>query len=111
MGRDDPCPIKYTDASGNIIFKSKYNTEYKPREKLHPVHFNSAPHNQKYVFKDNKDAQKDSKDTQKEYIKHNLFIKCRIDAKRPLQQGMKKPSIRDYTPKILKQEINLNMWI
>lgn len=46
-----------------------------------------------------------------EYLRNNLCIKTRIGTQDGLQFQMKKISFRNYTPKILNQEMNMGMWI
>lgn len=47
-----------------------------------------------------------------DYMKHHLLIKSCLDKERSLlRTGVKKISIRNYTPKILGQEINMGMWM
>lgn len=48
-----------------------------------------------------------------DYMKHHLLIKSCLDKERSLLRTgpIKKISIRNYTPKILGQEINMGMWM
>lgn len=48
---------------------------------------------------------------QYDYIKNNLCIKSCIGDREVLRFQMKKVSFRNYTPKILNQEVNMGMWI
>lgn len=52
-----------------------------------------------------------SSKSQFEYINNNLCIKSCIGNREVLRFQMKKVSFRNYTPKILNQEINMGMWI
>ncbi|KAL1502396.1 hypothetical protein ABEB36_007542 [Hypothenemus hampei] len=45
------------------------------------------------------------------YLKHNLYIKSAVGNTNVLNYQMKKVSFRNYTPKILSQEVNMGMWI
>lgn len=49
----------------------------------------------------------------REYMRNHLFIKSRLDQERTLLKppNTNKISIRNYTPKILGQEINMGMWM
>lgn len=49
----------------------------------------------------------------REYMRNHLFIKSRLDSERTLLRppATNKISIRNYTPKILGQEINMGMWM
>lgn len=48
----------------------------------------------------------------RDYMRNHLFIKSCLDQERTLiRSAPKKISIRNYTPKILGQEINMGMWM
>lgn len=121
MGKNDPWQLNHPPNYENIIFKSKYKTEYIPREKCHhPIHFNSAPHNKKREPKQDQKSPENPKnapnqqpgiDEQKEYLRKNLLIKCCVDKERTIPLQTKKVSIRDYKPKVITQEIDMGMWI
>lgn len=46
-----------------------------------------------------------------DYLRNNLCIKTGIANQEALKFQMKKITLRNYTPKILNQEVNMGMWI
>lgn len=49
--------------------------------------------------------------SQFDYLRNNLCIKSCIGTRDVLKFQMKKITFRNYTPKILNQEVNMGMWI
>ncbi|KAK9871984.1 hypothetical protein WA026_015229 [Henosepilachna vigintioctopunctata] len=113
MGKRDPSPIQK-----NIILvpKEKYQTEVILREKYqHPVqnHYNTTSNDKYTGYKKRTSSSEQKKEvTQFDYIKHNLLIKSCVCSESKLWQIQpKKKSFRNYTPKILDQEVNMGMWM
>lgn len=106
MGKSDAEPSNPT----KFIPKEKYNTEIYLRDKYktNQNYYNTTP-NDKYK-RNNVSEQRVTNHF--DYLKHNLFIKSRVGtdcAEWQFQQ--QKISFRNYTPKILNQEVNMGMWI
>lgn len=107
MGKSDPEPSHPT----RFIPKEKYNTEIYLRDKYKTSHnyYHTTP-NDKYKKKTN--ASEHRENNQFDYLKKNLFIKSRVDTECELWQfQQRKVSFRNYTPKILNQEVNMGMWM
>ncbi|XP_018569558.1 uncharacterized protein LOC108909651 isoform X2 [Anoplophora glabripennis] len=120
MGRSDPRPDRQKDPSDDDKIKDKYKTELiiRPRCKevikqaynTTPVAKNS-PKNQDKKKDDHTSDRRTDDSPQFEYIKKNLCIKTCIGNGEVLRFQVKKVTIRNYTPKILNQEINMGMWM
>lgn len=102
MGKSDHWSKKLKNSSAT----NKYSTEYIVREKHHfPSWIKTTP---KYELR----SLNESPINHFEYLKNNLHIKtCIWGNKQVLEFQVKKISFREYTPKILDQEINMGMWI
>lgn len=117
MGRSDPGPNKHRDLShGDDRIKDKYKTELivrpKNKEAIRQA-YNTTPAD-KYTPKKHPDKKKEETtdhSPQFEYIKKNLCVKTCIGNGEVLRFQVKKVTIRNYTPKILNQEINMGMWM
>lgn len=72
------------DEKQNFQLKSKYPTELKQRERYPVKPFNTQS-------------------AKSDYIKRHLYIKCCVNRN--------KVTIRNYTPKVISQEINMGMWM
>lgn len=81
MGRDDDVEKQ------NFQLKNKYPTEFKQRERYPVQPFNTQ-------FK---------QQSKSDYIRRHLYIKCCVNRN--------KLTIRNYTPKVISQEINMGMWM
>ncbi|EFA05529.1 hypothetical protein TcasGA2_TC015716 [Tribolium castaneum] len=94
MGKPDPFPKKHKSAKT----KEKYHTEYHNREKKTRENFYNTTPNEKHA--------------QNDYLKNNLHIKtCVCGSREILKFQSKKTNFRNYTPKILNQEVNMGMWM
>lgn len=94
MGKPDPFPKKHKSAKTKEKFLTDFR-EKKPRENF----YNTSP-NEKH------------KDAQNDYLRNNLQIKtCVCGNLEILKFQTKKVSFRNYTPKILNQEVNMGMWM
>ncbi|KAJ3620553.1 hypothetical protein MTP99_004492 [Tenebrio molitor] len=102
----DPFPKKQKNPSAKP--KDKYQTEYYLREKRsRENYYNTAPNENK----SNKETSHPSR-AQHDYLRNNLHIKsCVCGNREILRCQTKKISFRNYTPKILNQEINMGMWM
>ncbi|RZC35276.1 hypothetical protein BDFB_013496 [Asbolus verrucosus] len=96
MGKSDPFPKKQKNPSAKT--KDKYLTEFYIRQKKDKSRStNDPPHPTKAQF---------------DYLKNNLHIKfCICGSRELLKFQTAKLSFRNYTPKILDQEINMGMWM
>lgn len=118
MGRPDPEPNKHKDLRDDRT-KDKYKTELiiRPKNKEITRQICNTTPADKYSPKQHpkrKDEHADRRtdsSPQFEYIKKNLCIKTCIGNGEVLRFQVKKVTIRNYTPKILNQEINMGMWM
>lgn len=111
MGRCD-CDLKKCKNYNEIKFKEKYKTEFIIRNRTTDNsiynNYNTTP-TDKFTSRNQPYLQYKNPVDQYNYLRNNLIIKSGVenqDSRYP-----KKISIRNYTPKILNQEINMGMWI
>ncbi|XP_066258155.1 uncharacterized protein [Euwallacea similis] len=132
MGRTDPGPQKYKE-SNNKTNDSRFCLKvphqdrnfgdlcWKSKKKEDIVRYNTTPADKfttKHPLQDcpkirrcQSEHNHSSSDQYEHYLRHNLYIKSAIENQNLLNSQIKKNSIRNYTPKILSQEVNLGMWI
>lgn len=128
MGRSDPGPQKYKE-SNKIDCKyhqrvhshhNQYWTEIAFRNKNDIVTRFSTTPSDRFVSRYRQDnchkftrskSEHDCSIAHNEYLRHNLYIKSAVEKQNALSFQLKKVSFRNYTPKILSQEVNMGMWI
>lgn len=131
MGKSDFAKVQvvHWSSSQEVIFRDKYHTDHLKKRPLDiklKQKYSTAPLD-KFTSRDlhlpsqNPDPEvcwtRWSKDkdvfahAQKDYMKRHLFIKSCIDRDRGLKFQVKKANLRNYTPKVIDQEVNLGMWM
>lgn len=126
MGKFGFNPTKFIHwdlTATNLKYKEKYHTAYKkrpantnvqPKEKYSTTPYiakEKVTRNVNYISTNIKGE--DSKQTsQNDYMKRHLYVKSCVDKEQSEWKFQEqKVSIRNYTPKVINQEINMGMWM
>ncbi|KAJ8958489.1 hypothetical protein NQ318_002283 [Aromia moschata] len=121
MGTTDPGPKRCKDPSDDPNIKNGYNTEFIVRSKGKidvPRQVYDTTPGDRLSSKVAADKQRQLDDARRhccisqfDYLRNNLRIKSCVGNREVFRFQMKKITIRNYTPKILRQEVNMGMWI
>ncbi|XP_076256308.1 uncharacterized protein LOC143193801 [Rhynchophorus ferrugineus] len=126
MGRSDPGPQKYKESNQidcnhwqKLHSQQKYRTEVVLRSKTNdfvkgfsttgdkiPSSRYCAHHCPRV-----RRSKSEPDCSQFQYLRHNLYIKSAVEKQNDFNFQKKKVSFRNYTPKILRQEVNMGMWM